>query len=132
MTSGADAAVLLQGLAMFVGESLRPAVADKALAFRARVAQHLLISLALELRAGEVADRAAIARLEALLAEPSPRPETAVEAALRRRALEEALAERLRARAPLDRDAVDAHLRAALADELAVTNPRFDLAEDLP
>ena len=131
MTSGASPEVLLQGLAMFLGQTVRPAVSDKGTAFRVRIAQHLAMSLALQLgREGEC-DQQAVDRLTALLdADPDTTTPSALAAS--RQALEEQLAVGLRDGTLDISDEVVAHIRQSLADELSWTNPRFDLSGDLP
>ena len=131
MTSGAEAAVLLQGLSMFLGETVRPAVADKGTAFRVRIAQHLAMSLALELSVGEAHDRAALTRLGALLNQPAT-AETASWARDERTRLDAELAVQLRSGADLQDPRIRAHILQSLRDELSITNPRFDLRKDLP
>lgn len=131
MTSGAPAPVLLQALAVFLGEHVRPAIADKGLSFRVRIAQHLAMSLAFELGVGEGHDRAAIQRISALLDVEMPSAGTASEAASVRARLDADLASAIQ-EGTVDRDAALAHLVAALTDELSITNPRFDLDPELP
>lgn len=134
MSSGAAPEVLLQGLALFLGDTVRPAIdasGDKGLAFRVRIAQHLTMSLALELQSGEGHDRAAIARLDALLGTSST-PSTASEARTVRAHLEAQLATSIDDGTAVDEVLLHDHLHKALADELSVTNPRFDLSQDLP
>lgn len=130
MSSGADASVMLQGLAVFLGETVRPAIADKGLAFRVRIAQHMAMSLAFERQFAEGSDRAALHRLSVLLDEDAT-VHTAEQARERLAVLEAKLAAAIRdgSVAP---DAARPHIEQSVRDELAYTNPAFDLRKDLP
>ena len=132
MTSGANADVMLQGLSMFLGGTVRPAIDDKGLAFRVRIAQHLTLSMALELSLAEPADRAALKRLHALGFAPADPPTTAAQASAARDAAEGGLAAAIRRGDALDESAVRQHIEQSLRDELAYTNPRFDTRKDIP
>lgn len=131
MISGASPEVLLQGLAMFLAQTVRPAVSDKGTAFRVRIAEHLAMSLALQLTREGATDQAAVERLASLL---DAEADTSTPAALRasREALELQLAVGLRDGNIDPSDAITAHVRQSLADELTWTNPRFDQRMDLP
>ncbi len=130
MTSGADANVLLQGLAVFLGETVRPAISDKGLAFRVRIAQHMAMSLAFEQQFAEGHDRAALRRLSVLLFEDVT-VSTAAQAKVRRVELEAQLAAAIRD-GTISPDAARPHIEQSLRDELSFTNPAFDLRKDLP
>ncbi len=130
MTSGADANILLQGLAVFLGETVRPAIADKGLAFRVRIAQHLAMSLSFEQQFAEGHDRAALQRLSVLLIEDVTVC-TAAQAKARRVQLEAQLAVAVRD-GSITADAARPHIEQSLRDELSFTNPAFDLRKDLP
>jgi hypothetical protein len=130
MTSGADANVLLQGLAVFLGETVRPAIADKGLAFRVRIAQHMAMSLAFEQQFAEGHDRAALQRLSVLLLEDVT-VTTATQARELRAVLEAKLAQAIRD-GTITPDAARPHIEQSLRDELSFTNPAFDLRKDLP
>ena len=132
MTSGASADVLLQGLSLFLGQTVRPALDDKGLAFRVRIAQHLAMSMALEMSLAEPADRAALVRLHALGMSDDADTPTASQAAAARAAAEARLARTIRDGGDIDTAAVRRHVEQGLRDELAYTNPRFDLTKDLP
>ncbi len=111
---------LLQAVAKFLDQELRPVVADPGLAFRARVAASLLKSLALERPAEATLDAEARAGLATLLGGEGSRAE-----------LEATLVERLRAGA-LDAEtqaAARGAVRAALRARLRVTSPELDLDE---
>lgn len=129
MTSGASPEILLHGLSMFLGQ-VRGSLADPSAQFRARIAEHLLLSLALEHQVGEGHDRAAIERLSAALDVDPPTPGSAIDARKARAALESAAVARIRDVGVSDalRDAIV----AGLVDELTVTNPRFDPDPNLP
>lgn len=130
MTSGADSAVMLQGLAVFLGETVRPAIADKGLAFRVRIAQHMAMSLAFEQQFAEAHDRAALQRLSVLLVEDVT-VGTAAQASERRAELEAQLGVAIRT-GDVSSDAARSHIEQSLRDELSYTNPTFDLRKDLP
>ena len=119
-----DAALLLQGLATFLDQDVRPTIDDRALSFRVLVASHLARSVAFEVQGGDAAVIAALERLGA---------EIPTEAGARRtqlKALHADLAARIRA-GDLP-EGIGDHVRACLRDELSLTNPRFDLSPDLP
>lgn len=111
---------LLQAVAKFLDQELRPVVTDPGLAFRARVAASLLRSLALEQPAAERLDAEARTGLAALLGRDASRAE-----------LEADLVERLRA-GRLDAKAQAAArvaVQTALRARLRVTSPDLDLDE---
>jgi hypothetical protein len=116
----AESEQLLQAIARFLDQELRPVVTDPGLAFRTRVAASLLRSLALEAPAAQRLDAEARAGLGALLGSDASRAE-----------LEADLVERLRA-GRLDAKAQAAArtaVRTALRARLKVTSPELDLEE---
>jgi hypothetical protein len=130
-----DKTALLGAVAEFLGRDVVPATTDRDLAFRVRIAAHLLGVVLAELRAEDRHDEAEVARISEALGVPAePLPGRKGERARLLRTLTEALATRIRD-ASLDpgeersiRDAVV----AGLTDKLAVVNPRFDTAPLLP
>lgn len=102
----------LAAVARFLDEQLRPAVPDKGLAFRARVAAALLEGLAAEAAAGAALEAGARARLTPLVAEGT---EAALAAAIRAGRVDQVAARRA--------------VREGLAARLRVTTPDFDLGE---
>ena len=122
---------LLEAIAHFLDGQVRGAVEDKALAFRVRIASHLLAAIARRVSSGEAQTREAIPRLAALLGEPPPvQPRTAREAEAMKKSLEAALAEQLRDAPSLDPRVVEA-LRGLLIEEITLAQPRFDTRLDI-
>ena len=134
-----DAPTLLNAVAAFLAEDVRPAIKgqDPALAFRVLIAESLCRIAAGELQSEDMLDMMELSRLTALLPDVAgalgeigrSRPE-------RQRAigrLNAALAERLRVGdgEPGFRAAAVDHLQQALREKLMVTNPRFDTAMDI-
>lgn len=107
-----NAAELLEAVEEFLARDVRPKL-DPIGAFHVRVAENLLALLRREWRDGPAADRAELARLRALLGEEGP-----LELLNRR------LARAIRARRLAGREAelLD-HLKATVADRLAIDNP---------
>ncbi len=120
---------VLEALSRFLLEEVQPALADKRLAFRVLIAAHLAATLAAELEARRPHAEAELRRLRALLPEL---PVVSAETATELRALNAALAERLRrGEHPSDDAGLRAHLRTTLADALGVLSPRFDTSPDI-
>ncbi|MCB9527820.1 MAG: hypothetical protein H6701_05375 [Myxococcales bacterium] len=141
MQDAPDRQTLLAGVAMFLAGQVEPALkapgAHPGLAFRSRIAAHLVATVGRELAFEEQHDAAELDRLRALLgSEPdSPLPDPALTGEPRReaiRALRAALAAKLRADEPIDDTATRAALMATLRDQLQVVQPRFDTRVELP
>ena len=121
---------LLIGVARFLDQDIRPQIADKALAFRLRIATHLLTTVVRELAFESQADAAELASLQALLGQAdAPQPDA-------QRRAEAILAGNTQAVIDLESnqlspDDLHDHLERALAARLAVTNPRFDLSPEI-
>ncbi|NCG22341.1 MAG: hypothetical protein GWP91_25270 [Rhodobacterales bacterium] len=121
---------LLIGVARFLEQDIRPQIADKALAFRLRIATHLLTTVVRELAFESQADAAELASLQAILGQnDTPLPDS-------ERRAEAILAGNVQAVTALESDALSAdtlhdHLERALAARLAVSNPRFDLSPEI-
>ena len=129
-----DRNVLLQAVAGFLHQDVVPQVADRALAFRLRIAAHLVATVARELLGEEAEDAAQLARLAALLEEAPPQAGGGRD--LRHAAIRGAtdrLVERARSADP-DSEQAQALRRLVQADlraKLAVINPGFDLSADI-
>lgn len=135
MQDAPDRQTLLAGVAMFLAGQVEPALkapgANPGLAFRSRIAAHLVATVGRELAFEEQHDAAELDRLCALLAEPGPSltGEARREAIRAHRAT---LAHKLRADQPIDEAATRAALMATLRDQLQVVQPRFDTRVELP
>lgn len=129
-----DRNVLLQAVAGFLAQDVVGAVEDRAVAFRVRIAAHLVATVARELQGEEARDLDQMMRLSGALDSTVPIGlETRDDRHHVLRGMEAALLDRVRATPP-DTDEALA-LRRVLQDELrarlAVVNPRFDLSEDV-
>lgn len=129
-----DRNVLLQAVAGFLAKDVVPAVGDRAVAFRVRIAAHLVATVARELMGEEQADFDQTLRLaNALDATVPVGLETRDERHHVLRGLEAALLERVQAAGPDTEQALA--LRRVLQEELKarlkVVNPRFDLSPDI-
>lgn len=141
--SGLDTQGWLAAVARFLEQEARPALADPALAFRARVGAALLRSLGAELAAAEALEEAELSRLRAALASidgrsvegDEPGAEAPLSEADRRAALrtvERALCDRVRAGLdPAALRRVRAAVREGLRARLAVTTPELDLSAEI-
>jgi len=127
-----DKEALLEAVAAFLATDVLPALPDRALSFRVRIAAHVLGGLAREVRGEEARDAAHLSALWKGLgrSQSLPAPGEATRAAIVD--AEAALAALVRD-AELD-DATLAALRTAmrpiLAAQVLVGNPRFDLRDD--
>lgn len=127
-----DKTTLLAAVATFLAEDVAGAVTDPGLAFRVKVAAHVLGGLAREVATEEVADDAELRALLGALGEEGTPPtgaearRTGIAAARRR------LATRLRDE-PLEPERAAAlleTLRALAGARARVGQPRFDLSDD--
>jgi len=107
---------LLGAVAHFLDEEILPATTDRRLAFRVRIAAHLLGVVSRELEHGAAHDARERAGLEGLV--PSGAI-PAMNAELARHLREDALSD-------AEQEAILAHLLGTLRDKLAVINPRFN------
>ena len=130
-----DKMSLLHAVAKFLGdERLKKEVRDPGIAFRLKIAAHVVEQVAREDAVEELHDALELARLEALFDRPVPSLEIS---RTTRRALiaehNQVLAERLRANdEPAEWIArAHAHLKQTLIEKLSVTTPRFDVAEEI-
>jgi hypothetical protein len=124
-----EKSAILAAVARFLAKDVRPALADPALGFRALVAENLLTIVVAELAHEEADDAAELSRLRALLPD-LPAADTSTATA--RRAAIAALNRELQARIRDGRVSgpeLRAHLKATLAEKLAVSSPRFDLSQ---
>jgi hypothetical protein len=122
-----DQPTLLDAVAAFLLSEVGPKLeADKALQFRVLIAANLAGIVAGELRTHDARLAAEVGRLKVLLERPDATVDAASLAALNR-----ALVERIQS-APAQGAAFDTileHLLTTAKETLAVTNPRFDLAD---
>lgn len=129
MQNRPDHSTLLEAIANFLMADLVPKLeADKALQFRVLIAANLATVVAGEVRTGAARFTSEASRLQALLASPQlPGDDAALEA------LNRQLASALRknALAPAQLDAALEHLFVTAKETLEVTNPRFELNEEL-
>jgi hypothetical protein len=125
---------LLDALAGFLLQQVRPSIADPGLSFRVLIAANLATVVAAEIRSEEAQDEAELARLQALLPEVrATRGSTRDELHAAIRTLNTALCRQLRS------DRIDqeqfarsaAHVKQTLLEKLAVNNPRFETASDI-
>lgn len=126
-----DRVRLLQGIARFLETEARPAISDRGCAFRARIAASLLQSLALD-EAAELPPLALAA--QRLMSERDPAAAATPDAPKAAASSVEELAALLRFDPPTG-ERERAWRRAwldALAAQIAVRNPRFDLDRELP
>lgn len=136
MQARPDQPTLLEAVAGFLLEQVVPALeADKALQFRVLIAANLASVVAGELRTEDARLTRELARLGRLLPDlpSSPEGRSTPERRAMLEALERALASRLRAgalSADEQRRALD-HLLATARETLEVTNPRFDLSDEV-
>ena len=126
-----DNVAVLAAVATFLAKELR--VEDPAQAFRVKVAAHLLGGVARALKVGEALDEQAMGLLAMLLGEDAPEGPLAADDRARRLHDQQA---RLSARVlagdvPPDDETLLQGLRALLASELALSNPRFDLDDQV-
>ncbi|HZU98654.1 MAG TPA: DUF6285 domain-containing protein [Planctomycetota bacterium] len=123
--SGPSREEVLEAVARFLEEDVKPVAKEPALAFRVLVAGSLLRSVALETRDSESREAREVASLRALVApHPGPPPAARGEGD----GLRALLCEKIRARAfsAAELARVRAHVRESLVQELAYTAPRFD------
>jgi hypothetical protein len=119
-----DHATLLDAVARFLATEAQPRSTDRAVSFRLAIAANLASVIAAELRSADARHAAALARLRALLPAAGDATREALDAALVRELRDGApSAERLAA--------IRGHLRQTLRETLAVTNPRFDPADEI-
>jgi hypothetical protein len=119
-----DKEVLLDAVASFLVQQVRPAIADAGLNFRVLIAANLAGIVATEIRTGDAQDLAENERLRALLPDLG---------AAGTRELNRVLTDRIRSGAFDDAAivGVTAHVKQTLMEKLAVTNPRFETMLDI-
>ena len=129
MQNRPDHSTLLDAIASFLMTDLVPKLgADKALQFRVLIAANLATVVAGEVRTGSARFVSEATRLQALLASPQlPGDDAALEA------LNRQLASALRKNAlsPEQLDAALEHLFVTARETLEVSNPRFELNEEI-
>jgi len=125
-----DKAALMEAVAQFLDEQVRPAVGkDPALAFRVRIAANLARITARETAVEDAHDASELASLAELLPDEFGQLPEIEDGTQRREAISElnrTLARRIREGDFDDDAALVAHLRRTLTEKLSVTNPRFD------
>lgn len=131
-----DKATLLDALARFLMEDVRPVVADPAVSYRLLIAANLASTMAREVRTDDERDDEELARLQALLPGVVPKGATSTRRGERRAAiadLNQVLVGRLRdGTLPDDRrKAAEEHVRRTLLAELSVLSPRFDTSPEI-
>lgn len=125
MQNRPDHSTLLEAITQFLLEDLTPQLAqDKALQFRVLIAANLTNIVAAELRTQTARFSAEGQRLATLLNQPVPSSHESLEA------LNTTLATELRA-GHIDEKAALRHLFETAKETLAVTNPRFDLSDEI-
>ena len=124
--------VLLDALANFLIQQVRPAVSDPGLNFRVLIAANIAMQVAAEIRGEETQDAAELTRLRELLADvPIAGDLTTRSAQLAAtKQLNRELSERLK-RGTVDFAKATAHLKQTLIEKLAVGNPRFDTSLEI-
>ncbi len=128
-----DKLKLLESVARFLGEELAPAIEDRGLAFRVRIAAWLTQMVALELLLGDAQDAAQLQRLRALFGEEADAPATAAKLHEAIAHLETRLVDRIREGAldDAERARITAHVKQTLREKLVVVQPRFDTRPDV-
>ncbi len=125
-----DKATLLGAVAEFLDKTVRPAIEDKGLAFRVRVAAHMVATVAREVTFEGNHDAVELARLRRLLDRADdPLPPNDMERRAVLTDLNAELARRLREDALTadDQAAIRTHLVRTLEEKLSVVQPRFDV-----
>ena len=134
MQNRPDHSTLLDAVASFLMADVVPRLeADKALQFRALIAANLATVVAGELRTEPSRLASELARLQALLSPLSPTLSPVGGEGGRIEALNRQLSSALRKNelGPEQLERALEHLLATARETLEVTNPRFELAEDL-
>ena len=119
---------LLSGVSRFLVEQVASALDDRGLAFRLKIAVHLIETVRRELANEVVHDARELAGLRALLGGDDGSAEDGHQAEIQR--LNAALADLIRDSDDLELEATKTHLMASLRDRLSVVQPRFDLGYD--
>jgi hypothetical protein len=124
--------VLLDALANFLIQQVRPAVSDPGLNFRVLIAANIAVQVAAEIRGEEAQDAAELRRLRELLADVPVSGDLATRSGQQAatKVLNHALAERLKL-GTVDFAKATEHLKQTLIEKLAVNNPRFDTALEI-
>jgi hypothetical protein len=123
-----DKLKLLESVARFLGEELAPAIEDRGLAFRVRIAAWLTQMVALELLLGDTQDAAQLQRLRELFNEDAEMPATPAKIQEAITHLETRLVDRIREAdlSEAERARITAHVKQTLREKLVVVQPRFD------
>lgn len=137
MQDAPDKNTLLAGVAMFLAGQVEPALkspgAHKGLAFRSRIAAHLVATVGRELAFEDTHDAAELTRLRALTGR-ADRDGAALVGEARRAEitrLRAVLAGQLRSDDPIDEAATRAAVMQQLREQLQVVQPRFDTTIEL-
>jgi predicted nucleic acid-binding protein len=128
-----DKLKLLESVARFLGEELAPAIEDRGLAFRVRIAAWLTQMVALELLLGDAQDAAQLQRLRELFAETGDVPAAPAKIQEAIAHLEARLVDRIREGdlGDAERERITAHVKQSLREKLVVVQPRFDTRPDI-
>jgi hypothetical protein len=134
MQNRPDKAALLEAVARFLANELKPAVADPSLAFRVLVAANLCAVAAAEVMTEEAQEEAELGRLRELQAAgaaTAPANASARKAEIRERNL--ALVRRIQAPelGDTERRRILDHTMLTLRGELFAQSPRFDTSLDI-
>lgn len=126
-----DKATLINAVRRFLKEDLATVVSDPGLRFRVLIAANLLGVVAREMTLEHAHHDAEVTRLAELLADLDADALKAVQGdAPRRAALAPLYASLLQGEGQGD-EALFKHIKATLAEKLAVINPRFDLSQTI-
>ncbi len=131
-----DKATLMDAVAEFLTEEVRPQIADKALSFRCLITANLASIVAREIRTEHNHNAAQMRRLSALLPEVDLSATQEAETTDRHaaiRALNHALVAKIKAGDFDERQqaAVWSHVNETLREKLSVINPRFVTTPDI-
>lgn len=126
-----DKATLLAAVRRFLKADLAAVIPDPALRFRVLIAANLLGVVERELGHEQAHHAAEVGRLVALLQDADAEMLLGLQGDAARREALGPLYERLLEGDSADPDAVFDHVKATLAEKLAVVNPRFDLSSTI-
>jgi hypothetical protein len=122
---------ILLAVAKFLGQEVRPLVADPKVSFRLLIAAHLCATVAGECDGEDAQNRAELARLRAIFPDL---PDAAALPAMKRAIAEgdRRLAAKIReGLSPEEEALVTKHVQTTLIEKLAVNSPRFDVSGEI-
>jgi hypothetical protein len=126
-----DKVTLLAAVRRFLKADLAAVIPDPALRFRVLIAANLLGVVARELDHEQAHHAAEVERLVSLLSDVDGEELLGLQSDTARREALGPLYERLLEGDPEDPQALFDHVKATLAEKLAVVNPRFDLSSTI-